>query len=71
MKPEITNKKVVGKIPKYSEINSTLLNKIKIKEISGEILKYFEFTKICGMEQNSTYWDNYRFEWVYQKMRKI
>lgn len=55
MKPEITNKKVVGKIPKYSEINSTLLNKIKIKEISGEILKYFEFMKICGMEQNSTY----------------
>ena len=33
MKPEITNKKVVGKIPKYSEINSTLLNKIKIKEL--------------------------------------
>lgn len=45
MKPEITNKKVVGKIPKYSEVKQTLLNKIQVKEISGEILKYFELNE--------------------------
>lgn len=45
MKPEITNKKIIGKSPNTQRLNSTLLNKIWVKEVSRDILKYFELNE--------------------------
>lgn len=48
---EINNRKLVGKLQNSWRVNHTFLNDIWTKEISREILKYFELNQI----ENQTY----------------
>lgn len=45
LKLEINNNKIYGTPQRFGNLKKTLLNKLKVKKIIREIIKYFELNK--------------------------